>query len=91
MRVLLALALFLLAAALVAGAIALAARGSASQQATAAIAQRLGAQALIDPSLDRSLLLAREGVNLDDSLADPQQPARGAAAQPRCDRRRARG
>jgi WD40 repeat protein/DNA-binding SARP family transcriptional activator len=69
LRVLLALALFLLAAALVAGAIALAARGSATHQATAAMAQRLGAQALIDPSLDRSLLLAREGVNLDDSLA----------------------
>jgi WD40 repeat protein/DNA-binding SARP family transcriptional activator len=69
LRVLLALALFLLAAALVAGAIALAARGSARQQASAAIAQRLGAQALIDPSLDRSLLLAREGVNLADSLA----------------------
>ena len=69
LRVLLALALVLLAAALVAGAIALAARGSARHQATAAIAHRLGAQALIEPSLDRSLLLAREGVDLDDSLA----------------------
>jgi hypothetical protein len=27
-------------------------------------AERLGAQALVDPSIDRSLLLAREGVNL---------------------------
>jgi WD40 repeat protein/DNA-binding SARP family transcriptional activator len=69
LRALLALALLLLVAALVAGAIALAARGSARHQATAAIAQRLGAQALIDPSLDRSLLLAREGINLDDSEA----------------------
>src|ERR671930_296947 len=69
LRALLALAVLLLAAALVAGAVALAARGSARRQATAAIAQRLGAQALIDPSLDRSLLLAREGTNLDDSTA----------------------
>ena len=38
-------------------------------QATAAIAQRLGAQALVEPRLDRALLLAREGVDLDDSLA----------------------
>ena len=34
-----------------------------------AVAGRLGAQALIEPRLDRSLLLAREGVNLDDSPA----------------------
>jgi WD40 repeat protein/DNA-binding SARP family transcriptional activator len=69
LRLLLALAVILLVAALVAGAIALAARGSARQQATAAIAQRLGAQALVEPRLDRALLLAREGVNLDDSVA----------------------
>ncbi|HEY7729420.1 MAG TPA: BTAD domain-containing putative transcriptional regulator [Gaiellaceae bacterium] len=69
LRSLLALAVLLLAAALVAGAIALVARGSARQQATAAIAQRLGAQALVEPRLDRALLLAREGVNLDDGLA----------------------
>ena len=69
LRLLLALAVLLLVAALVAGAIALAARGSARQQATAAIAQQLGAQALVEPRLDRALLLAREGVNLDDSVA----------------------
>jgi WD40 repeat protein/DNA-binding SARP family transcriptional activator len=69
LRGLLAAAVLLLVAALVAGAVALVARGSARREATAAIAQRLGAQALIDPSLDRSLLLAREGINLDDSLA----------------------
>jgi WD40 repeat protein len=69
LRGLLVGAVLLLAAALVGGGLALAARGSARRSATAAIAQRLGAQALIDPSLDRSLLLAREGVNLDDSLA----------------------
>jgi len=69
LRSLLAVAVALLVAALVAGAVALAARGSARRQATAAIAQRLGAQALVEPRIDRALLLAREGVNLDDSVA----------------------
>jgi WD40 repeat protein/DNA-binding SARP family transcriptional activator len=69
LRALLALAVLLLVAALVAGAVALAARGSARRQATAAIAQRLGAQALVESRLDRALLLAREGVNLDDAVA----------------------
>src|SRR5438552_480749 len=69
LRALLAFAVLLLVAAIVAGAVALAARGSARRQATAAIAQRLGAQALVEPRLDRALLLAREGVNLDDSVA----------------------
>ena len=41
---------------------------SARAEATAAAAQRLGAQALADDDLDRSLLLARQGVALDDSL-----------------------
>jgi WD40 repeat protein/DNA-binding SARP family transcriptional activator len=69
LRTLLALTVILLAAALVAGVVAFVARGSARHQATAAIAQRLGAQALVEPRLDRSLLLAREGVNLNDSEA----------------------
>jgi WD40 repeat protein/DNA-binding SARP family transcriptional activator len=69
LRGFLALAVLLLVGALVAGALALVARGSARREATAAIAQRLGAQALVDPSLDRTLLLTREGVNLDDSTA----------------------
>ena len=69
LRALLAVAILLLVAALVAGGIAMEARGSARRQATAAVAERLGAQALADPSLDRSLLLAREGINLDDSTA----------------------
>jgi WD40 repeat protein/DNA-binding SARP family transcriptional activator len=69
LRALLALAGVLIAAALVAGGIALVERDSARRQANAATAQRLGAQALIEPRLDRSLLLAREGRNLDDSLA----------------------
>jgi WD40 repeat protein/DNA-binding SARP family transcriptional activator len=69
LRVLLAAALVLLIAALAAGGVALAARSSADHQATSATAERLGAQALIQPPLDLSLLLAREAVNLDDSLA----------------------
>jgi WD40 repeat protein len=67
LRVLLAAALALLVAALVAGGVALSARGAARHQATAATAQRLGAQALVEPLLDRSLLLAREAVRLEDS------------------------
>lgn len=69
LRVLLAVALVLLLAALVAGAVALSARQTARDRATSAIAQRLGAQALVEPQLDRSLLLARAGVALDDSAA----------------------
>ncbi len=69
LRALLVAALVLLVAALAAGAVALQARGTARHRATAAIAQRLGAQALVEPALDRALLLAREGVALDDSAA----------------------
>jgi WD40 repeat protein len=69
LRMLLAAALVLLIAALAAGGVALAARSSADHQATSATAGRLGAQALIQPPLDLSLLLAREAVNIDDSLA----------------------
>jgi WD40 repeat protein/DNA-binding SARP family transcriptional activator len=69
LRLLLAAAVALLIAALVAGFVALEARGTARRQATSAIAQRLGAQALVEPQLDRALLLAREGVNLDNSAA----------------------
>ena len=69
LRGLLAAALALLLAAIAGGAVALTERGTAQDRETAAIAQRLGAQALAEPRLDRSLLLAREGVNLDGSLA----------------------
>jgi WD40 repeat protein/DNA-binding SARP family transcriptional activator len=62
-------ALVLLALAALLAAFALKKRGQARRDATAAVAQRLGAQALVDPSLDRSLLLAREGVNLLNSDA----------------------
>jgi WD40 repeat protein/DNA-binding SARP family transcriptional activator len=69
LRAVLAVALVLLVLSVAAAAVALEKRREARHQATAADAQRLGAQALIDPRLDRSLLLAREGVNLDDSAA----------------------
>ena len=57
----------LLVLAVIAGVVALDQRGNARAQATAADAQRLGAQALAEDDLDRSLLLARQGVALDDS------------------------
>jgi WD40 repeat protein/DNA-binding SARP family transcriptional activator len=57
----------LLVIAALGGVIALHQRGSARSEARAAEAQRLGAQALIEQRPDRSLLLARQGVALDDS------------------------
>jgi WD40 repeat protein len=57
----------LLVAAVAAAAGAWQQRSDALGQATSAEAQRLDAQALIDPRLDRSLLLAREAVSLDNS------------------------
>jgi WD40 repeat protein len=68
-RGLLAAALGLLVAAVAGGAIAFVEDANAQQRSAAADAQRLGAQALVDPNFDTSLLLAREGVNLDDSTA----------------------
>ena len=67
LRILLVVAVALLVLSAAAAAFALQKRGQAQHDATAAIAQRLGAQALIDPNFDQSLLLAREGVNLADS------------------------
>src|SRR5262245_15340546 len=69
LRALLVVAIVLLALSALAAAFALAKRSQARREATAAVAQRLGAQALIDPSMARSLLLAREGMHLDDSEA----------------------
>jgi WD40 repeat protein len=57
----------LLVLAVIAGLVALHQRGRARDEATAAAAQGLGAQALADNELDRSLLLARQGVALDDT------------------------
>ena len=58
----------LLGLAVVAGVIALDQRDRARAQADAAAAQRLGAQALATDEIDRSLLLARQGVALEDSV-----------------------
>ena len=57
-----------LAMALVAGGLALSLRGRAERQALVADAGRLGALALTEDHLDRSVLLARQAVALDDSL-----------------------
>jgi WD40 repeat protein len=67
LRGLLVTAVLLLVAAATSSAIVLVERAHAQREANAAVAARLGAQALVEPSLDTSLLLAREGVNLDDS------------------------
>jgi WD40 repeat protein/DNA-binding SARP family transcriptional activator len=68
LRMVLAGVAFLLVLAIIAGVVALDQRGNARDQAIAADAQRLGAQALAEDDLDRSLLLAREGLALDYSL-----------------------
>ena len=56
-----------LVVALVAGGLALIQRGKAERAATEATAQRLGAQAVTEDELDLSLLLARQGYEIDDS------------------------
>jgi WD40 repeat protein/DNA-binding SARP family transcriptional activator len=61
-------AAFLLAIAIAGGVVALDQRSGARNEARVAEAQRLGVQALSEPRLDRSLLLARQGVALDDSV-----------------------
>ena len=67
LRGLLAGVAIFLALALVAGGIALVQRGKAEVAATEANAQRLGAQAVSEDELDRSLLLARQGFEFHDS------------------------
>jgi WD40 repeat protein/DNA-binding SARP family transcriptional activator len=54
--------------ALIAGGLALTLRGRAERVALVADSRRLGAQALLEDDLDRSLLLARQGIALDDSV-----------------------
>jgi WD40 repeat protein/DNA-binding SARP family transcriptional activator len=68
LRALLAGVASLLVLAVIAGLVALEQRGSAREQAVAADAQRLGARALAEDDLDLGLLLARQGVALDDSV-----------------------
>jgi WD40 repeat protein/tRNA A-37 threonylcarbamoyl transferase component Bud32 len=67
LRALLAGVAVLLAAALAGGIFALIQRGDARDAETAQLAQRLGAQALVEEDLDRSFLLARQAVAIDDS------------------------
>jgi len=57
----------LLLLAVLAGLVALEQRGTARDRATAADAQRLGSRALAENDFDQSLLLARQGVALDNS------------------------
>jgi len=82
LRGLLAGAVAVLLVAVIAGVIALIQRGDAQAQALTSDAERLGAQALSDPNVDHSLLLAVTGVELQDRLqtrsdllADLQQNA----------------
>ena len=67
LRVLLAGVVVLLAAAVAGGMLAVNQRGEARDAETAQLAQRLGAQALVEDDLDLSLLLARQAVAVDDS------------------------
>ena len=69
LRLLLAGVALLLVAAVIAGVLALRQGGRARDSARTADAQRLGAEALVDDRLDRSLLLAQAGRELDDSIA----------------------
>jgi class 3 adenylate cyclase/WD40 repeat protein len=67
LRVLLGVAAVLLVLSIAAGIVALLQRSSAKHQATVALARELGAKAVVEPRLDRAMLLAHEAVNLDDS------------------------
>jgi WD40 repeat protein/DNA-binding SARP family transcriptional activator len=68
LRMVLAGVAALLVLAVIAGVVALDQRARARDEATTAAAQRLGAQALAEGDLDKSLLLARQGVAIDDTL-----------------------
>ena len=67
LRALLAAAVAALAVALVAGVLALNQRNTARATALTADAQRLGAEALTEERIDRALLLARAGVELEET------------------------
>jgi WD40 repeat protein/DNA-binding SARP family transcriptional activator len=69
LRVVLAAVAALLAVAVAGTVVALHQRGTARAQARAAQAQRLGVQALSEPDLARSLLLARQAMALDNTVA----------------------
>lgn len=67
LKALLGGAVVLLLLAIAAGIVALLQRQSAKHEATVALARQLGAQSVIEPRIDRSMLLAREAINLDGS------------------------
>jgi WD40 repeat protein/DNA-binding SARP family transcriptional activator len=67
LRVLLAGVAVLLVLAVIGGAFALSQRSHARDQASLADAERLGAQALVEPKLDRSMLLAVAGQRIRDT------------------------
>jgi WD40 repeat protein/DNA-binding SARP family transcriptional activator len=69
LKALLAGVAVLLVLAVAAGAVALLQRRSADRQATIALARGLGSEAVIEPRLDRAMLLAREAVQLNRSPA----------------------
>ncbi len=59
----------LLLAAIAAGAFALVQRSGAQHKARVALARQLGSEAVSEPRIDRAMLLARESVDLDRSMA----------------------
>jgi WD40 repeat protein/DNA-binding SARP family transcriptional activator len=67
LRAVLAGVAVLLVISLIAGALALAQKQHATSEARVALAQQIGAEAVIQPRIDLAMLLAREAVNLDRS------------------------
>jgi WD40 repeat protein/DNA-binding SARP family transcriptional activator len=67
LRSLLVGVVLLLVAAVVAGAIALHKSHTASSEARVALAGRLGAEAEVEPRIDRAMLLAREALRIDSN------------------------
>ena len=76
----------LLVAAIVAGLLAFRQADRADRATVAADARRVGAQALLADDFDQSLLLAVEGVRLDDSIRQPVRPPGRDGERPRSDR-----
>ncbi len=68
LRGLLAAAALLTVAAVVAGTVAVQQRGRSQREATLAEARSLAAAGLVEPTLDRALLLAAAGVRLDSTV-----------------------
>ena len=83
LRALLAGVAVLLVAAVAGGILALVQRGEARDAETARLTQRLGAQAFADEDLDRSLLLARQAVEIADTPRSRGYLLAGAHAAPR--------